>query len=83
MSVQPVPERVRRVRLQHTKCGAYYDVAVMVSKPDDWPLHKCSQTHRAEPFDWWGEVPKVQTRELPPEDTQPVTDPYPYIRVIG
>jgi hypothetical protein len=84
MSVQPVPERARRVVLQHTKCGAYYTVAVMTSRPEEWPTHKCSKTNKAEPFDWWTEVPAIQVRELPPEEpSQPVTDPYPYLKVIG
>lgn len=67
MSVTPAPERARKVRLTHSKCGTHFDVATTPSKPDEWPKHKCSKTNTVEPFDWWSEVPKVIARELPPE----------------
>ena len=53
-------------RLVCTPCGRFVDMRVP-SDPEQWPLHKCRVTYKAEPFTKAIDVPKIPVREFPPE----------------
>jgi hypothetical protein len=59
-------------RLICKDCDIIVDLRVDPDDKTDWPLHKCSKTRRAEPFSTSIGVPKIETREFPPDEPKRV-----------
>jgi hypothetical protein len=72
-------------RLICKDCDITADLRVDADDKTNWPLHKCRKTRKAEPFSTVIGVPKIPVRNWDEwtEPAQPVTDPFPYLKVIG
>jgi hypothetical protein len=62
----PTPKNEIR-RLVCTPCGRFVDMRVPPNNSEQWPLHKCEVTYKAEPFTKAIDVPKPPVHEFPPE----------------